>query len=133
MSKINGSVIIPIIGTDAIVHTTSATLSINADLPDATTKDSEGWADHIQGLRSWELTIEGYSAYDTSGNVVALSDLVIDRESATMEFTTDETGDRKFEGQVSLSSLELGAPLEETGTISSTLTGKGELSVSQVS
>src|SRR5690554_1850262 len=133
MGKINGSVIIPVLDSDAVVHTTNATISVDVDLPDATTKDSGGWADHIHGLRSFTLTIEGYAAYDSNGNVQPLLDLILDRSSATFEFSPDETGDVKIEGSVSLSNLELGANLEETASISSTLTGKGALTVSTVS
>lgn len=133
MGKINGTVIIPLLDTDAVVHTTSATLSLEVDLPDATTKDSGGYADHIHGLRSWSLTIEGYSAYDSAGNVIPLSDLYLNRTSADMEFAPDDSGGRKFTGGVSLASLELGAPMEETATLSSTLTGKGTLTASVVS
>lgn len=133
MAKINGSVIIPVLDSDAVVHTTNATISIDVDLPDATTKDSGGWADHIHGLRSFTLTIEGYAAYDSSGNVKPLLDLITDRESATFEFSPDESGDVKISGSVSLSNLELGANLEETASLSATLTGKGALTVSTVS
>lgn len=133
MSKINGSVIIPTLDGDVVIHTTNATLSIDVDLPGATTKDSGGWADHVHGLRSFSLTIEGYSAYDSAGNVAPLLDLVMDRESADFEFAPDTTGDVKIEGSVSLSNLELGANQEETASLSSTLTGKGALTVSTVS
>lgn len=132
MGKINGSVIIPVLDSDAVVHTTNATISVDVDLPDATTKDSGGWADHIHGLRSFTLTIEGYAAYDSAGNVKPLLDLILDRTSATFEFSPDETGDVKISGSVSLSNLELGANMEETASLSSTLTGKGPLTVSTV-
>lgn len=133
MAKINGSVIIPILDGDAVIHTTSSSISIDVDLPDATTKDSGGWADHIHGLKSFSLTIEGYAAYDAAGNVKPLIELITDRESATFEFAPDTAGDVKLSGSVSLSNLELGAGLEETATLSCTLTGKGAITVSTVS
>ena len=134
MAKINGSVIIPVLDSDAVIHTTNATLSIDVDLPDATTKDSGGWADHIHGLRNFQLTIEGYSAYNNStGNVKPLLDLITGRVSATFDFAPTGSGNVKISGSVSLSNLELGANLEETASLSSTLTGKGPLTVSTTS
>lgn len=133
MAKINGSVIIPVLDSDAVLHTTNATLSIDVDLPDATTKDSGGWADHIHGLRSFSLSIEGYSAYDSEGNVQPLLDLITGRNSATFEFAPTTAGDVMISGSVSLANLELGANMEETASLSSTLTGKGELIVGTVS
>lgn len=134
MAKINGSVIIPQIGGDAVLHTTNATLTIDVDLPDATTKDSAGWADHIHGLRNFSLTIEGYAAYNaTTGNVADLLDLIIDRTSATFQFAPSGAGNTMVSGSVSLANLELGANMEETASLSSTLTGKGALTVSTTS
>lgn len=133
MSKINGTVIIPSIDDTAVVHSTNATLNLETDLPDATTKDSGGYADHIAGLRSWSLSMEGYGTYDASGNVKVFADMFSGRSTASMEFAPDTSGDQKFTGTVSLASLELGAPMEETATMSVTLTGKGTLTISTVS
>jgi predicted secreted protein len=128
MAKINGTDIIIKLDDDKVLHTTNGTLSINQDLPDATTKDSGGWADHIAGLRDYSVTIEGYAVYSAStGNVVDLVDLVLDRETADFEFTTDKGGDVKFTGTVSLANLELSSEMEQTAGLSSTLTGKGPL------
>lgn len=134
MALINGSQILVQIDSDTVLHTTNATLTINQDLPDATTKGSGGWADHIHGLRDYSVTIEGYAAYNTStGNVVDLADLVLDRDTATFEFAPTGAGNVKFTGTVSLASLELGSEQEATATLSSTLTGKGPLVKATVS
>ena len=139
--KLNGSAIVAFLNSDKIVHTTDATLTFNQELPEANTKDSGGWADHIHGVRNWELSIEGYATYDSDGNVADISDLILDRQTAQMEFVpnTDYDGSGnpapgidsiafKFTGEVDASTLELGAPQEETATMSSTLTGKGPIS-----
>jgi len=131
--KINGTVIIPNVDSTAFVHSTNATLSLELDNPDATTKDSGGFADSIEGLRSWTLTIEGYATYDSSGNVQAIDDLYFSRSTASMEFAPTTNGDRKYTGTIGIESLELGAPMEETATISVTFPGKGELTRTTVS
>ena len=133
MAKINGSEVLVRIDDTKYLHSTNATLSVNQDLPDATDKDSGGWADHINGLRDWSLTVEGYSIYDaTTGNAVDMIDLVLDRETGDMEFTTDKVGDIILSGEVSLASLELGAEMESTATISTTFTGKGPIAKATV-
>jgi len=134
MAKINGSQVLVRIDETKFLHSTNATLTVNQDLPDATDKDSGGWADHINGLRDWSITVEGYAIYDaTSGNVVDAADLILDRETGDAEFTPDATGDLIFSGEVSLASLELGAEMEATATISTTFTGKGPLAKATVS
>lgn len=125
---INGTDIIIKLDDDTILHTTSCTLVLNQDLPDATTKGAGGWAEHIHGLRDWEVSIDGYAAYSaTTGNVVDLADLILTRAYADVEFTTELTGDVKFTGEVSLANLELSGEMEQTAGLSSTLTGNGPL------
>ena len=37
----------------------SGTLNIEQDLPDGTTKGSEGWEEHINGVRRWSIDFDG--------------------------------------------------------------------------
>ena len=56
-------------GTLATIgHTTSCTLSVNQELPDATTKDSSGYAENINGLRSFEISFDGLVDYTDDQN-----------------------------------------------------------------
>ena len=71
---INGTLVLLSADSTAIASTTDATLNIELDTPDASTKDSEGWADHIQGQKSWSVDVEGLATFDyASGNVQQLA------------------------------------------------------------
>ena len=56
-------------GTLATIgHTTSCSMSLTHDLPEATTKDSSGYAEFISGIRGGTISFEGLVAYDDSAN-----------------------------------------------------------------
>jgi predicted secreted protein len=150
MAKINGSNVVVwldhLIGPtadDKILFTTNCTLTINHDLPDATSKDSEGWAKHISGLRSWEVTVDGLSDFGdwsssvSGGNIAELWDLITNRRPiAKMVFAVDDDDDGSateyYYGRVSLANLELTNEMESTASFSGTLIGKGELSTEDI-
>ena len=119
---------------DKVLFTTNCTLSITHDLPDATTKDSDGWAEHISGLRSWEVTVDGLTDFGgmAGDNLYNLWQLISARKTdARMIFAVDEDDDRSasayFYGEVSLANLELTNEMEATASFSGTLTGNGAL------
>lgn len=132
MAQINGSKVLIWIGTssasptsaDAVAFTTNCSLSITHDLPDATTKDSAGWAEHISGLRSWEVTVDGLTSFGE--NDTDFWTLVNTRDTVRMAFAVDGTG--TYFGEVSCSGLELTNDMEASATFSGTLTGNGPLS-----
>ena len=63
----------------ALGHSTSATLSLSADLPDATSKDSSGFNEVIAGTRTGEISFEGLVAYDDANNAIEAADYLIAR------------------------------------------------------
>jgi predicted secreted protein len=126
MSKINASDLLVYIGADntlPIAHSTSATLNIEQDLPDATTKDSGGWADHINGLKSWSLDFDGLVDYAASYGAEELSDNLTNGNNLIVRWST--TIGSYWQGTASLSSLTMSADMESPLTYSGTFTGKG--------
>ena len=127
MAKFNATNLILKISGTPVAHSTSATLNINQDLPDATTKDSSGWSENIRGLREFSIDVEGLPDYTASFGVDELADLIISRADAEFEFGTGTTGDTKITGTVNLSSLTQDAPMEDVASFSGSLTGTGAL------
>lgn len=128
MAKINGTLVIFTLDGEELAHVQDATLSINRELPDSTDKDSAGWEEHLNdaGLRNWEISVNGWASYDDDSNLDDLMALILTRQSATIVWGPT-TGDIQLTGDASLGGLELGAPNEDTATISGTLTGNGPL------
>jgi len=124
---INGTLVLVNADGTAIASTTDATLNVEMDTPDASTKDSAGWADHIQGQKSWSVDVEGLATFDYSnGNVQQLVDYIVNRDTIAIRFLPN--AGVAYYGDASCTSVSVGAPNEDTASISGTFTGKGTLS-----
>lgn len=128
MAKYNGTTIILNANGAAIAHVENSTLSVSRELADANDKDSAPFADHLDnaGLKSWEISFDGNADWTaTTGNADVLFDLVDGREAVAVIFGV--TDGRAFSGDASFTNVELGAPMEETASISGSATGQGAL------
>ena len=112
--------------SDVLLHCTSASLSISRDLRDSTTKASEGWQDNLPGLKSWEISGDGFVDFDGTLDSKDLIDKMI---SATpqVEVSFGFAGQGVFTGEAIISSFSIDAGVEENATYSLTLTGTDEL------
>lgn len=133
MAQINGTTIILDVDSNPIAMLTDTTLNIAQDLPDASNKDSGGWAEHINGQRSWDISLDGHADMGDQKNVETLYDLIANRSQVTVEVKTSVTGDVTFTGTASLADMSLGAPNEDVATVGGSLTGTAALSKSSVS
>ena len=86
---------------NTIGYATSASLSVNMDLRDSTTKSSGGWQENLGGLKSWEIS----------------GDAFVDVDADT--FT-----------EAIITSISIDAGVEENATYSISLTGTGALTQS---
>ncbi|BCV05911.1 MAG: hypothetical protein CM15mV120_290 [uncultured marine virus] len=79
MAVINGTNFAIFRSSDSqiIGHSNSCNLTIQADLPESTNKDSNGFQEVICGLRSAQITIDGLTRYGDPLNYEELSDLVL--------------------------------------------------------
>jgi predicted secreted protein len=137
---LNGTNLVVLIGTEVIAHATSCTLSVSADLPDATTKSSGGWAQQIAGLRSWTLTTDGLTTVEPTGTSFVVGDIfsaLNGRTTVSVKFTTVSTGstlvagDLVWSGSAFVESLDITADMESPATFSTSFTGFGQLSQGQ--
>jgi predicted secreted protein len=110
-----------------IGHSTSCTLTLSNDLPEATTKDSNGFQEVIAGVKSGEISFEGLIAYDDNANPVDFADILIARTAVSWEFGTAETGDAVYSGSGFLSSVEMSAEMESPATYSGSITVNGAI------
>jgi predicted secreted protein len=129
MAKVNGTVMLIQSGTDTLLWTKSCTLNVEVDLPDGTTKDSLGWADHINGLRSWSIDFDG--AWDVSGSGMTPNEMIaiiIGRTAdATVKFGTSAAFATGWTGTATVKNLSVSANMEDVTTFSGSLVGNGAL------
>ena len=131
----NGTNLVVLVGAEVIAHSTSCSLSVSADLPDSTTKQSGGWAEEIAGLRSWSLTTDGLATVEPTGTSYVVGDIVSalnGRTAVTVKFTTANgstviAGDLVWSGSAFVESLDITADMESPVTYSASFTGTGVL------
>jgi predicted secreted protein len=143
-SVFNGTSLVVLIGTEVIAFATSCSLSIAIDAPDASTKQSLGWADEIGGQKSWSLTTDGLAtvvpgAVATYISTTELSNLAIARTAVTVKFTTVDnstvggvtpvTGDTIYSGSAFIESVDMTADMENPVTYSVSFKGTGALTI----
>jgi len=126
----NGTNLIITVEGSAVGHTTSCTLSLSNDLPEATTKDSSGFQEVIAGVMSGEISFEGLVAYDDSANAIEMADYLLARTQLTCVFGTAESGDDVYTAEGFLSSVEMSAEAESPVSYSGSITLTGAITKS---
>ncbi len=118
-------------GGTVVARQNDVTFSVNMEPRDITTKDSAGWRELLEGLRSYEISIAGLLAYDDSLSVytsaTGIDTVLRARTSQTWILGTGVSGDVKLSGAGYWTSLEVGSPDAESNcTYSATLQGSGQ-------
>ena len=123
----NGTDLLLQVEGSTIGHTTSCTLTISHDLPEATTKDSAGWQEVISGVRSGEISFEGLVDYSDNANAIELADYIINRTIVTCVFGTAASGDAIYTAEGYISSVEQSAEMEGPVSYSGSITLTGAI------
>jgi predicted secreted protein len=123
----NGTNLLLKVEGTTVGHTTSCTLSISHDLPEATTKDSAGWVEVISGARSGEISFDGLVDYSDDANAIELVDYVIARTMVTCVFGTVASGDAIYTAEGYISSIEQTADMESPVSYSGSITLTGAI------
>ena len=126
----NGTNLILSIEGATVGHTTSCSMSLSMDTPEATTKDSNGFSEYIGGVKGGEVSFEGLVSYDDSANAIEFADYLLARTQLTCVFGTDETGDAVYTAEGFLSSVEMSAEMESAVTYSGSITLTGAITKS---
>jgi hypothetical protein len=129
-SVFNGTNLLLSVEGDVLGHTTSCSLSLSNDLPEATTKDSNGFQEVIAGVISGELSFDGLVDYSDTANAIELADYLLARTQITCVFGTAVTGDAIFTAEGYLSSVEQSAEMESPVSYSGSITLTGAITKS---
>jgi hypothetical protein len=128
MAVINGTALLLYSEGVVIAYQKGVSVTVETDLPDATNKESAGWARHINGLLSAKIDFTAlFSPSDSP--VLGAKDLmnyIINRESLLVSILGLGY---PIVGEADLSSLSFDAPQENTAGISGSMKVKGALYV----
>jgi len=120
---------------DIIGRATSASLSVSMETRDTTTKDSAGWQENLEGLKSWSLSGDGLVTYSITGDYDTpdeLFTLLSNRTLVKVKFGSATSGEIDYTGDAYLVSYEQEAGVEENVTYSFGFTGTGVLTQASV-
>ena len=120
---------------DIIGRATSASLSVSMETRSTTTKDSAGWDENLEGLKSWSLSGDGLVTYSISGDYDTPDDLftlLSNRTKVKVKFGSATSGEIDYTGDAYLVSYEQEAGVEENVTYSFGFTGTSTLTQASV-
>ena len=132
MAKINATDFAILKDGEIIAHSTSATISIALDTPDASTKGSGGYAEVIAGQRSWEGSVEGLVDYTGTFGADGLAVLLNNRTSFTVLFSDNTTLHQTYTGTAYITSYEETGDNEQPLSYSVSFIGTGALTIGTV-
>jgi len=129
MAKLSGKKMLVLVNGTVIGGTKSFTLTINSNLIDTTTKDSDAWGDSLYGFKDWEVSFDGLYDPSAAMNAEEIFDLIVGDTTAILEMAViDGTGGGLvFRGNANATGLTLGAAYNEAVTVSGGFKGAGEL------
>ncbi|BBN97504.1 phage tail tube protein [Sporolactobacillus terrae] len=113
------------VGTADIKGLNSGTVTLNGDTIDVTTFLSGGWIEKIQGLKSAELSLEGFWVSDDPNGQGALIDALISGDSVAVDSLLD--GANGWHGSFLVTSAEFGAAVDGEVSASFSLESTGEV------
>lgn len=118
---------------------TSCSVNINVDTPDATTKDSSGWEEVIGGMKSWDGTFDNFLDFDISGFSVGsetyagfadIYDYLVARNPIKIAFGQEGATNLYWYGDAYITNLSITADKEATVPFNGSFKGTGTLTKS---
>lgn len=113
----------------SIARATSSSLSVSMDVRDTTNKDSAGWRELLEGLKSWSLSADGLVCFNVTGKKT-ISDLygyLNSRTAVTVKFGSAGTGEKVYSGLAYITAVSQDSGFEDNVTYSVSFEGAGAL------
>ena len=128
-TKINGTSVLVYLAGTKIGAQRGATLNIETETFDVTTKDSAGWREILCSTKSWSLDCDGLLTYDeTPGRAYDyLYSAFINKTLIAVKISNEVSGDDKYFGDAYVTSAPQQIPDADAVSYSLTLTGTGAL------
>ena len=136
--QLNGTELGVYIGSDLVAYSTNATININHTTRSTSSKESGGWEESMEGMRSWDVSCDAlYAWLEPDGTPLTKTSLsvmftnyIYTRASFTLTFgSTNTSGDgwTKYVGDAWITSASITAALEDTATFTVSFQGSGVL------
>ena len=127
---INGTDLLVYVGGTAITHSTSASISFSMETRDASTKDSDGYREILEGQRSFTIEAEAMTALDATEGFEELFAAWVARTALTIKFGTSDSDDQFYQGTGYCTSLSMDSGVEDSSTFSASFEMTGQVTTS---
>jgi|TARA_Y100000310_G_scaffold169451_1_gene169493 predicted secreted protein len=127
MAITNATDIAIYIGGVKVACATSAEVNQEMSVRDATCKDSQGNSESLEGLKSWDMSGEGFVDPSATYGYDELVGVMNARTQVSVRWTSATSGVSYQQGTAYVTSLGASAGVEESATFSFSLTGTGAL------
>lgn len=121
----NGTTMLLYVEGVAVAMATDVTLRFNRAEIDVTTKSSAAWKQILPGVRDWSIDSTHLVAFDATLGMKEV--YALDGTQQSIKLTTATSTEDYWHGEVYLTGLEVGAPMEDKITFSCAFTGTGAL------
>lgn len=132
-----GTLATPITSADRIFSCKTSSFKCDVDLPDASTKESAGWAEHLNGggLKNWSIDFSGI--WNESGTATSLTFaeilalIIAGNVMRKVAFCPTVLGVASvgWSGMGSFKGVQVGADMEAPMTSSGSIIGSGPVAV----
>lgn len=129
---LNGTSMLLYVGGTAIAGTNSHTMNLDMATRPASTKESGGHEEVLEGQRSWNFDFDGLTSYDAAYGFEELKALWDGRTLIVVKFGTEVVGDPRYTGNGFLTNVSVGATMEDTVTYNGSIKGTGDLATETV-
>lgn len=130
MAKLAGKNMLVVVDGVVMAATKSFTLTINSNLIDITTKDSDAWGDTLYGFKDWEVSFDGLYDPAATFGVEEVYDAIVADDTVYLEMAViDGTGGGLvLSGNANSTGLTMSAAYNDAVSFSGTFKGAGVLS-----
>ena len=136
--QLSGTTVGVYAGATLIAYSTNGTLNINHSTRSVSSKESGGWEESMEGMRSWDASCDAlYAWLQPNGSAISnttLSDMFTDyiatRATLTLTFGSKGTtgiGFTKYAGDAWMTSASITAANEDSATFTVSFQGTGTL------
>ena len=121
----NGTLFGLYVGGTLVANGTSHSFTKSMEVRDATSKDSAGWSQSLEGLRSWEISGDFLFAQDAAYGIDDLNAVLDARATVVLRFASAVSADSYWNGPAYMTEISVEAGTEESMTFSASFTGTG--------
>jgi TP901-1 family phage major tail protein len=121
----NGTLFGLYVGGTLVANGTSHSFTKSMEVRDATSKDSGGNSESLEGLKSWEVSGDFLFAQDAAYGIDDLDAALDARAIVVLRFASAVSADKYWNGRAYITEISVEAGTEESMTFSASFTGTG--------